>query len=172
MTNEEITLNNFSQYNELKENDLDYLIFNEFWFQNLQENKHVNINEEYNPCWGINWQSYCQWYAYEDWQKKGVKRRVRKSPQLEIEGKLLQIQRQILSNRLHFGYFMRKAPEKDRNYTLKRSSKYIGVSMNGNNWQAMINNGSGKKYIGTYASEKEAAVAYDFYSFALHDWNY
>ena len=132
----------------------------------------MNINEEYNACWGINWQSYCQWYAYEDWQKKGVKRRVRKNPQLEIEEKLHQIQRQILSNRLHFEYFMRKAPEKDRNYTLKRSSKYIGVSMNGNNWQAMINNGSGKKYIGTYATEKEAAVAYDFYSFALHDWNH
>ena len=104
--------------------------------------------------------------------RKEVKRRIRKSPQLEIEEKVLDILKKILSNELHPEYFMRKAPEKDRNYSLKRSSKYIGISMNGNNWQAMINNGFGKKYIGTYLTEKEAAIVYDFYSFALHDWNH
>lgn len=50
----------------------------------------------------------------------------------------------------------------------KRSSNYIGVSKNGNNWQSLINNGTSKVYIGTYKSELEAAIAYDFYSFAIH----
>lgn len=48
-----------------------------------------------------------------------------------------------------------------------RSSKYIGVSKNGDNWQALINYQHTKKYIGTYSSDLEAAVAYDFYSIAI-----
>ena len=49
-----------------------------------------------------------------------------------------------------------------------RRSKYIGVSKNNYNWQVLINVGNRKKYIGTFPSQKEAAVAYDFYSIALH----
>ena len=132
----------------------------------------INAEHQIQSYWNWILDDYWNWAYNFGHERKEVKRRVRKSTQLNIEEKVLHILRQILSNRLHSEYFMRKAPEKDRNYTLKRSSKYIGVSMNGNNWQAMINNGSGKKYIGTYATEKEAAVAYDFYSFALHDWNH
>mmetsp|Transcript_37796 Transcript_37796/g.43439 ORF Transcript_37796/g.43439 Transcript_37796/m.43439 type:complete len:80 (+) Transcript_37796:429-668(+) len=44
----------------------------------------------------------------------------------------------------------------------------MGVSRNGDNWQALINYEGVKKYIGTFATEKEAAVAYDFYSIVLH----
>lgn len=54
------------------------------------------------------------------------------------------------------------------NYNSDRRSKFIGVSRNGKNWQVLINVGNTKKYIGTYSTQKEAAVAYDFYSFALH----
>lgn len=49
-----------------------------------------------------------------------------------------------------------------------RRSKFIGVSKNGQNWQVLINMGKYKKYIGTYTSEDEAAIAYDFYSICLH----
>lgn len=49
-----------------------------------------------------------------------------------------------------------------------RRSKYIGVSKNNYNWQVLINVGNKKKYIGTFPTQKEAAVAYDFYSIALH----
>ena len=49
-----------------------------------------------------------------------------------------------------------------------RRSRYIGVSKNGDNWQVLVNMGKFKKYIGTYVDEKEAAVAYDFYTICLH----
>lgn len=49
-----------------------------------------------------------------------------------------------------------------------RSSEFIGVSKNGLHWQVLINYGSNKKYIGTYSNEKEAAIAYDFYSILLN----
>ena len=35
---------------------------------------------------------------------------------------------------------------------------------NGENWQVLINYGKFKKYIGTFSSEKQAAITYDFYS--------
>ncbi|CAI2381245.1 unnamed protein product [Moneuplotes crassus] len=48
-----------------------------------------------------------------------------------------------------------------------RRSSYIGVSKNGDVWQALIMIDSKKTYIGTYHKEKEAAMAYDFYSIIL-----
>lgn len=48
-----------------------------------------------------------------------------------------------------------------------RRSQYIGVSKNGNSWQVLINVRNQKKYIGGFAKEKEAAIAYDFYTIAL-----
>ena len=50
----------------------------------------------------------------------------------------------------------------------KRRSLYIGVCSNGSHWQALINVGPNKRYIGTYLSEKEAGIMYDLYSIGLH----
>mmetsp|Transcript_716 Transcript_716/g.839 ORF Transcript_716/g.839 Transcript_716/m.839 type:complete len:139 (+) Transcript_716:252-668(+) len=50
----------------------------------------------------------------------------------------------------------------------KRRSLYVGVSKNGIHWQTLINFGKIKKYIGTYSTEKEAALTYDFYAFGVH----
>eukprot|EP00344_Euplotes_crassus_P002581 CAMPEP_0196996096 /NCGR_PEP_ID=MMETSP1380-20130617/2069_1 /TAXON_ID=5936 /ORGANISM="Euplotes crassus, Strain CT5" /LENGTH=200 /DNA_ID=CAMNT_0042411969 /DNA_START=60 /DNA_END=658 /DNA_ORIENTATION=+ len=50
----------------------------------------------------------------------------------------------------------------------RRRSRYTGVSRNGKNWQVLVNMGKEKKYIGSYTSEKEAAIAYDFYTICLH----
>ena len=49
-----------------------------------------------------------------------------------------------------------------------RSSNYFGVSRNGENWQALIKCGKIKKYVGTFGSEREAAISYDFYAIWLH----
>uniref|UniRef100_A0A7S3N8K2 AP2/ERF domain-containing protein n=1 Tax=Euplotes harpa TaxID=151035 RepID=A0A7S3N8K2_9SPIT len=58
---------------------------------------------------------------------------------------------------------------RNRQSQLGRGSVFMGVSKNGEHWQVMINCGKDKKYIGTYLSEKEAAIAYDFYSICLHE---
>lgn len=52
--------------------------------------------------------------------------------------------------------------------TSKRRSKYIGVLRNREKWQVLINEGKKKKYIGTYMTEIEAAVASDFYSIGIN----
>ena len=49
-----------------------------------------------------------------------------------------------------------------------RRSRFIGVSKNGPNWQALISINKKKTYIGTYRSEVQAAKAFDFYSLLLH----
>ena len=46
----------------------------------------------------------------------------------------------------------------------KRSSKYRGVSRNGNGWQTLMMNNRNKSYIGTYDSEEFAARIYDLIS--------
>ena len=46
----------------------------------------------------------------------------------------------------------------------KRSSKYRGVSKNGNQWQAIMFSKKNKAYIGTYPSEELAARVYDVIS--------
>lgn len=50
----------------------------------------------------------------------------------------------------------------------RRRSQYIGVLRNRGKWQVLINEGRSKKYIGTYATEIEAAVMHDFYSIGIN----
>ena len=46
----------------------------------------------------------------------------------------------------------------------KRSSKYRGVSKNGNGWQVLMMFNKNKSYVGTFYSEKLAARIYDIVS--------
>mmetsp|Transcript_17581 Transcript_17581/g.15494 ORF Transcript_17581/g.15494 Transcript_17581/m.15494 type:complete len:207 (+) Transcript_17581:44-664(+) len=50
----------------------------------------------------------------------------------------------------------------------KRRSKYVGVSKSKLHFQALITVNKIKKYIGTYCTEKDAAMAYDFYALGLN----
>ena len=56
----------------------------------------------------------------------------------------------------------------DRVKSSNRRSVFIGVSKNGPSWQSMITVNKRKTYIGTYKTEKEAAIAFDFYSMLIH----
>ena len=61
----------------------------------------------------------------------------------------------------------KKAESKVGPLSSKRSS-FIGVSRNGPHWQALITINKKKTYIGSYKTEVDAAVAFDFYSILLH----
>ena len=54
--------------------------------------------------------------------------------------------------------------KKNKSIENKRSSKYRGVSKNGNRWQAIMYSKKHKAYIGCYSSEEEAARVYDIMS--------
>ena len=47
-------------------------------------------------------------------------------------------------------------------------SNFIGVSKNGNNWQALVVIDNIKVYLGTYKTQKEAATIFDFHSIVVH----
>ena len=48
-----------------------------------------------------------------------------------------------------------------------RRSRFIGVSKNGDVWQSLIMIDGKKTYIGSYLTEEEAGMSYDFYSIIL-----
>ena len=49
----------------------------------------------------------------------------------------------------------------------KRSSKFRGVSKNGNQWQVLLMHKKGKSYVGSYSSEEFAARIYDILAIKL-----
>lgn len=107
------------------------------------------------------------WQSSEDY-KKPIKNRRRRNSLPDVE-KQLRILIDLLNNReissIHGRAKNVNALGEDNS---GRRSMYIGVSKNGQNWQVLINMGKFKKYIGTYPTEKEAAIVYDFYSICLH----
>jgi hypothetical protein len=49
----------------------------------------------------------------------------------------------------------------------KQRASFIGVSKNGTNWQSLIVINNVKVYLGTYKTQKEAAVMFDFHSMVV-----
>ena len=98
-----------------------------------------------------------------------VRRRKKRSSALEIENWIEEIYKLMINGSLKFivGKTKSKSPYYDS--PRPRSSKFIGVSKNGENWQVLINCKKSKRYIGTFYSEIEAAISYDFYSICLHN---
>lgn len=96
-----------------------------------------------------------------------VKQRRRKNNLPDIEKNLNRILHMSGKQEIKF-----KATTKSsrglHNGTSKRRSTFIGVLRNGLRWQVLINVGKKKKYIGTYGTEKEAAIVHDFYSIGLN----
>jgi len=94
--------------------------------------------------------------------------RKRKNSLPEVDNQIKSLQRLIKSGSMDRIYGRGKNVNTLSTDNSRRRSIYTGVSKNGQNWQVLINMGKFKKYIGTYPSEKEAAIAYDFYSVWLH----
>jgi len=99
---------------------------------------------------------------------KTVRKRKRKNNLPEIETHIKDLQTLIKNGSLMFIRYTSKNLNALTVDNCKRRSQYTGVSRNGRNWQVLVNMGKEKKYIGSYTSEKEAALAYDFYTICLH----
>mmetsp|Transcript_21898 Transcript_21898/g.19440 ORF Transcript_21898/g.19440 Transcript_21898/m.19440 type:complete len:168 (-) Transcript_21898:31-534(-) len=102
---------------------------------------------------------------------KPAMRRRRKNPIPDIKFMINQVYSQLKVNSSITFYPRSKGSRGLHNGISKRRSKYVGVSKNGGHWQALINMGRNKKYIGTYCTEKEAALVYDFYAFGIHGFS-
>ncbi|CAI2381548.1 unnamed protein product [Moneuplotes crassus] len=89
------------------------------------------------------------------------------SQKLDIKQKLISLRWRILNQYVSVFVSSKKKAKSVTKKNLKRRSKYIGVSKNNANWQALINVNQIKKYIGTFTDELQAARAYDLYSVAM-----
>ncbi|CAI2378180.1 unnamed protein product [Moneuplotes crassus] len=99
--------------------------------------------------------------------KPPLRKKRRSRNELDITHKLLSLRWRILNCYVtEFTSSSKKAKNASKKQ-LRRRSKYIGVSRNNSNWQALINIDQIKRYIGTFVDELQAARAYDLYSVAL-----
>ncbi|CAI2367173.1 unnamed protein product [Moneuplotes crassus] len=96
-----------------------------------------------------------------------LKKRKRKTYELDIRPNLVKLRAHILNKHVSGFVSQSKKAKCSNKRPLSRRSRYIGVSRNNENWQALINVGKVKKYIGTFVDELEAAKAYDLYSVAI-----
>lgn len=99
---------------------------------------------------------------------KTIKRRKRKNTLPDISKNIAQVIHLIETRAIEIIEGRYNNSKQGKKNVKRRSSDYIGVSKNGLHWQVLINYGKTKKYIGTYTCEKEAAIAYDFYSILLN----
>ena len=98
---------------------------------------------------------------------KLIKKRKRRNFLPNLDSDLMKILQQARNGDLKDLFSEKKLMKSQINKSSRRSSQFIGVSKNGDNWQSLINHGHSKKYIGTYSTEIEAAIAYDFFAIAL-----
>ena len=75
--------------------------------------------------------------------------------------------RYILLNKYSTSRYIKKA--KNINFVIrnKTSSKFRGVSRNGNKWQILIAKNNKKYYLGSYPSEELAARVYDIHAIKM-----
>jgi hypothetical protein len=100
-----------------------------------------------------------------------LRKRIRKRPIPDISANLDKIQRELnYTDSFHIRGRKKSARGTQNGVSLRRS-RFMGVSRGVNHWQTLINIGKKKRYIDTYTSEVEAAIAFDFYSIGLHGRN-
>ncbi|CAI2373568.1 unnamed protein product [Moneuplotes crassus] len=101
--------------------------------------------------------------------KPTLEKRKRKTDEVDIRQSLLKLRTRLLNNSISgFSASSKKARSVTKK-NLRRRSKYIGVSKNNSNWQALVNVDQVKRYIGTFTNELEAARTYDLYSVAIRE---
>ena len=129
------------------------------WYQTIQTNYNSKARFIMNED------------ASMDLQKKfSVIKRSRKNPLPDIEHNLKNLLTLADEGKeLNFKHSEKSAKGLYHGVSSKRS-KYIGVIKNRDQWQVLLNEGKVKKYIGTYATEIEAAIVSDFYSIGINGY--
>ncbi|CAI2385593.1 unnamed protein product [Moneuplotes crassus] len=98
--------------------------------------------------------------------KRVISARRRCSSRFNIRARLVRMRNRILKDpTCQFEASSKKLRGTD-DMSLGRRSRYIGISRNNSNWQALINVKNVKKYIGTFDDEIEAAKTYDIFAIA------
>ena len=99
---------------------------------------------------------------------KPALQRKRKNPIPDIKDKIEEVYKELKEKENFIIYPRNKGNRGLHGGLSKRRSRYVGVSKNCGHWQALINVGKTKKYIGSFCTEKEAALMYDFFAFGIH----
>mmetsp|Transcript_3717 Transcript_3717/g.4329 ORF Transcript_3717/g.4329 Transcript_3717/m.4329 type:complete len:159 (+) Transcript_3717:159-635(+) len=97
---------------------------------------------------------------------KKIRRRVRKNKLPLLDGYLKIVLHQMDRGYIKGFYSCQKSSKGIHRCKSGRRSQYIGVSKNSKNWQVLANLHTCKKYVGTFPTEKEAAIVNDFYTIA------
>ena len=97
-----------------------------------------------------------------------MKQRKRRNSIPNIHSKLLKLNQKLQDGVITGFSPCEKKIRGVNNNASGRRSRYVGVSKNSNNWQVLINMNNQKVYIGSYPTQEEAAVVYDFYSIVVH----
>ena len=147
------------------------MIFNSYdkfcwWLNEAQDTNYLPFsayNYEYQP----NLNEEFKRFAIPD-PKKEIKTRKRRNLVLDADSQISNIHKCLRNGSLLMFWGRIKQRDQFNEEPRGKSSNYIWVSKNGDNWQVLINCGKFKKFIGTFANEKQAAIMYDFYSICFH----
>lgn len=137
----------------------------EYWWWDTQIQQNVNACDNFAGFINLP-TSACA----ETPEPQKIKTRRRKKNLPSLDEKLAVVMGQISSGEITGFKGCPKSMKGMYRNKSGRRSRFIGVSKNSQNWQVLINLGDFKKYIGTYSTEKEAAIAYDFYSIILNGY--
>ena len=114
------------------------------------------------------WRTHVSVLPFREEVKKISRRVLLSNYAFDIKAdKLLKLLTNIEDNQGVIVWQRRKAQRKAGAQSFTRS-EYIGVTKYGQHWQAFITISNRKIYIGSYKDERDAAIAFDFYSILHH----
>ena len=135
----------------------------------------LNLNSLAAFClWDLQSQycsTICKWNAQNQKQEK---KETTVNPKMNKDQTRLQLKcNEILNQLQHFIWdpsmiLVHSKKKSERKANSIRRSNFIGVSRNGPNWQSIISMKKNKFYLGTYSTQKDAAMVFDFYSIMIH----
>ena len=138
-----------------------------WWWIQKQENDDLHIQAKIELETKL-LQSQISTVLFNSYPEKQIKNRKRRNLAINLDEYILNVYSLIQKKSFKFFQGYSKRGSSVHPSPKARSSVFIGVSKNGDNWQVLINCGKSKKYVGTFTSEKEAAIMYDFYAICLH----